>query len=265
MSQNKSAWPTPTITRTRRLIASQGEQRTERLISQIFGDSRPYAKVRLADVFDREDSIWSAYERNFMIASHFDFLLSDDQMKPVCAVEFDGPHHSLAQQFKRDLLKNIVCLKAGLPLLRLHRADLDAAEETRRKLELVRLGLNYPPGPLDKMYDPDDVDGVRAARRLMARDPSLSDELAFLIRQHIGWMVSQVTFGFLRGRSSLLLFSPGDVLDLYQCSKGYGEKTLRLMRFFTISVLFRESRMAKVDGKAIEEFESSLFTLLRLA
>lgn len=43
---------------------------------------------------------------------------------PVFAIEFDGPHHSFPVQAERDILKNRLCKRANLPLVRIELSDI---------------------------------------------------------------------------------------------------------------------------------------------
>lgn len=64
-------------------------------------------------------------ERDYAFRAHFDLVLVDQHsFKPVAAVELDGRHHvtdPLTQA--RDRLKNSLCAKAGLPLVRVRWGD----------------------------------------------------------------------------------------------------------------------------------------------
>ena len=77
-------------------------------------------KVRLADVFDDKDAVWSEEERLFMLHSHFDFVLAhnDRRLRPFAGVELDGPSHESAKARRRDIQKTALCRKAGFPLFR---------------------------------------------------------------------------------------------------------------------------------------------------
>jgi hypothetical protein len=56
---------------------------------------------------------------------HFDCVVyRADNSEPVFVVEFDGFGHDEPRQVERDRLKNLFCMAAGLPLLRLATADL---------------------------------------------------------------------------------------------------------------------------------------------
>jgi hypothetical protein len=56
---------------------------------------------------------------------HFDCVVFHaDSREPAFAVEFDGVGHDDPRQAERDRLKNLFCMAAGLPLLRVGSADL---------------------------------------------------------------------------------------------------------------------------------------------
>lgn len=81
---------------------------------------RVFAKVRLADVFPIEGSGIPDEEFEFALKSHFDFLIADDKYEPLFALEFDGPSHQSATQVFRDQMKDGLCDKFGLPILRIN-------------------------------------------------------------------------------------------------------------------------------------------------
>lgn len=58
--------------------------------------------------------------------AHLDFVVCDRgrAMTPVFAVEFDGPSHVSDVQRARDVRKNRLCARAGLPLLRIGDAEI---------------------------------------------------------------------------------------------------------------------------------------------
>jgi hypothetical protein len=83
-------------------------------------DARVFTKVRIADALsiDRSglpDSVW-----RYALQGHFDFLLADTASSlPYFAVEFDGPSHLRdPDTMRRDAMKNMICERLCLPLLR---------------------------------------------------------------------------------------------------------------------------------------------------
>ena len=83
-------------------------------------DARVFAKVRIADALsiDRTglpDPVW-----RYALQGHFDFLLADKTSSiPYFAVEFDGPSHMRnPETIRRDAMKNLICERLCLPLLR---------------------------------------------------------------------------------------------------------------------------------------------------
>lgn len=91
-------------------------------------------KVRVADVLKIESSGISDEQYHFALTSHFDFVVTDDHLMPLFAVEFDGPSHSSDEQRRRDSLKNKLCESFKLPLLRVNGRYL---ERKYRGLDLL--------------------------------------------------------------------------------------------------------------------------------
>ena len=67
-------------------------------------------------------------ERDYAFRAHFDLVLVETQgFRPVAAVELDGATHEQdSLTMARDRLKNSICEKVGLPLLRVRWRDWDA-------------------------------------------------------------------------------------------------------------------------------------------
>jgi hypothetical protein len=83
-------------------------------------DARVFSKVRLADVFSIERSGISNEEYRFALQAHFDFLVTDTKSQPLFAVEYDGNLHATAEQQARDRVKDLLCERFGLPILRIN-------------------------------------------------------------------------------------------------------------------------------------------------
>lgn len=110
------------------LLVSFGEKLTDRLLVDLFSHYK-YSinrKVRLADIFDINDSCWSKDEKDFILKSHFDFLITtSNERKPLIAIEYDGEYHKEKKQIERDILKNKICKKANLPICRFTFDDIN--------------------------------------------------------------------------------------------------------------------------------------------
>lgn len=85
-----------------------------------------FAKVRLADILPIEHSGISEREYSFALKSHCDFVVAASDHVPLFAVEFDGPFHATEEQQVRDGLKDGLCDKFGLPLLRINASHLES-------------------------------------------------------------------------------------------------------------------------------------------
>ena len=77
-------------------------------------------KVRVADALDIDNSGLTNAEYSYALKAHFDFVIARENELPAFAVEFDGPQHeSDVNTLIRDGLKQSVCEKLELPLLRI--------------------------------------------------------------------------------------------------------------------------------------------------
>jgi hypothetical protein len=118
-----------------RLLNQYEEATNERLkaFSEQNG-ARTFVKIRLADVFRLDRSGLPANEYRFALQSHFDFVVADADLWPLFAVEYDGRLHRAAAQLARDEVKNALCDRFGLPLLRVNARYL---EERANGLDLL--------------------------------------------------------------------------------------------------------------------------------
>lgn len=96
-----------------------------------FWGARVFAKVRVADVLQIEDSALGYDHRRYALQAHFDFVVTDEQFMPQFGVEFDGPYHSGSRQAERDQLKDSLCSRSEFPLLRIN--DEYLKQKYRRK------------------------------------------------------------------------------------------------------------------------------------
>lgn len=88
-------------------------------------DAKVYAKVRVADVLAIEHSGIDNDHYRYALQAHFDFVVSDFDDQPLFTIEFDGSSHSSPEVQRRDQMKNFLCDRFSLPLLRINRKYLN--------------------------------------------------------------------------------------------------------------------------------------------
>lgn len=82
---------------------------------------RVHSKIRVADTLNIERSDISNKEYSYAFRAHFDFVIANNETLPLFAVELDELHHvSDPQAIYRDKLKNMLCVKLGMPLIRIN-------------------------------------------------------------------------------------------------------------------------------------------------
>jgi hypothetical protein len=108
-------------------------------LTEEFG-AHAFVKTRLADVFPIDRSGISPENYRFALQSHFDFLVTDQDLNPLFAIEFDGNTHQSEVQRRRDSQKDYLCEKFGLPILRINSRYLDAKY---RGLDLLAWFISY--------------------------------------------------------------------------------------------------------------------------
>jgi hypothetical protein len=79
-----------------------------------------YLKVRVADVLPIEDSGITQEQYTYALKAHFDFVACDSDYNPVFVVEFDGPSHQADVQRLRDSMKDGLCKRFDMPILRIN-------------------------------------------------------------------------------------------------------------------------------------------------
>ncbi len=104
-------------------LLNRSEETMLRELEQIVCDNgmRVFTKLRLSDVIAKDRAYLTSREFDFYTRSHCDFVVADANARPVMIVEYDGPLHRLCdKQRERDEIKNELCRKAGLGLLRIN-------------------------------------------------------------------------------------------------------------------------------------------------
>ncbi len=110
--------------RRRPLLVNEGEFRTDEALrdaAAMLGYG-VHTKVRVADALAIDRSGLSAEAYGYALRAHFDWVVTDlETTRPEFAVEFDGESHQDALVRHRDALKDEICERLGLPLLRVDR------------------------------------------------------------------------------------------------------------------------------------------------
>lgn len=102
------------------------ESETDRRLREVCEDfdAKVYVKVRVADVLPIEQSGIDSDHYRYALQAHFDFVVTDLEDQPLFVVEFDGRGHSALDVKRRDRMKNTLCERFELPLLRINRKYL---------------------------------------------------------------------------------------------------------------------------------------------
>jgi len=103
-------------------ITTAAEARAERVLRRsLSGTGWTVAlKLPIQVVLNREAVRLTSEEFSLYTRGHFDFTVYDeDNHEPAFVVEFDAFGHDKPRQIARDMIKNRLCAKADLPLLRI--------------------------------------------------------------------------------------------------------------------------------------------------
>lgn len=104
-------------------LLNRSEEVAFRELEAIASDNsmRVFAKPRLSDVIQKDSTVLTQREFNFYTRSHCDFVITNAAFKPLMIVEYDGPlHQSSEKQQERDQIKNELCSRAQLGMLRIN-------------------------------------------------------------------------------------------------------------------------------------------------
>src|SRR4051812_45517758 len=109
--------------RRKPMLVNLGEVETDAALRDAVDElgARVFAKPRLADVLNIDRSGISDEEYTYALKAHLDFVIaSETDGTPHFAIEFDGPYHATsAVARRRDAMKDAICDRLGLPLLRI--------------------------------------------------------------------------------------------------------------------------------------------------
>lgn len=108
--------------RRKRLLVNAYEVATDVALQKVAEKHgvRVLIKPRVADALDIEGICISREAYSYALKAHFDFVVVREDATPFCAVEVDGPQHLSDPQTRyRDHLKNMLCRKLGMPLVRM--------------------------------------------------------------------------------------------------------------------------------------------------
>ncbi|HUI28826.1 MAG TPA: DUF2726 domain-containing protein [Candidatus Acidoferrales bacterium] len=108
--------------RRKRILVNDDEKKSFELLDESLRhrNVRLYTKVRIADALDINNSGLSNEEYSFALKGHFDFLVEPNDQPVAFAIEFDEPYHDSDPKAQHnDELKNLICEKLDLPLLRI--------------------------------------------------------------------------------------------------------------------------------------------------
>jgi hypothetical protein len=104
-------------------LLNRSEEIVYRELQSIASDNnmKVFAKPRLSDVIQKDNTFLTQLEFDFYTRSHCDFVVTDDGFRPMMIIEYDGPlHQSDEKQAVRDQIKNELCKRAELGMLRIN-------------------------------------------------------------------------------------------------------------------------------------------------
>ncbi|MCP1843947.1 very-short-patch-repair endonuclease [Bradyrhizobium sp. USDA 4524] len=104
-------------------LLNRSEEVAYRELQKITSDNalKVFPKQRLSDVIQKGKAYLTQREFDFYTRSHCDFVVTDAAYRPLMVVEYDGPlHQTDEKQQERDAIKNDLCRRAELGMLRIN-------------------------------------------------------------------------------------------------------------------------------------------------
>lgn len=106
------------------IFVNQYESLTHTILEKVASryQARIFSKVRVADVLNMQKGTLPDEEFYYGLKAHFDFVVAEgtEQALPLFAVELDGKqHYSNSKAIERDRLKNNICERLNMPILRI--------------------------------------------------------------------------------------------------------------------------------------------------
>ena len=118
--------------RRRKLLVNLGEEQADSTLRDAADKHgvRVFPKLRLADAVNIDRSGLPDELYRYALRAHLDFVIArGTDAQALFAVEFDGPSHESNEARKRDAMKDEICERLGLPLIRV---DADFASDRER-------------------------------------------------------------------------------------------------------------------------------------
>lgn len=185
-------------------LMNKSEEQTNTILRPLTEEwgSHTFPKVRLADILPIENSGISSDLYHFALQSHFDFVVTDDDLQPLFAIEFDGDSHDSKLQQRRDMRKDSLCERFQLPLLRINSLYLN---ESFRRMDMLSWFVNYwfAQRMIDGAYESGDIPADAYV------DPMLIVTLPGTKQKFPLWLTAEVRTAFNRYCEKGLSIDPG--------------------------------------------------------
>lgn len=103
-------------------LLNRSEEVAYRELQNIADDNglRVFAKPKLSDVIAKGQTKLTKREFDYFTRAHCDFVVTDEEFRPQLIVEYDGPFHADTKQMERDHIKNELCHRSELGILRIN-------------------------------------------------------------------------------------------------------------------------------------------------
>jgi len=105
--------------RKRYRVMNNNESSFYHLLQKELGiDYHVFPKMRIADIVETMDGRGYYKQRNQILPKHVDFVVCNQRLEPVLAIEVDGKSHTASSVVERDIMVNAIFEHVGIPLKR---------------------------------------------------------------------------------------------------------------------------------------------------
>lgn len=99
-----------------------------------------FTKIRLADIINTNN----ISDFNKIKSKHIDFVICDNNTKPICFIELDDSTHNNYKNQKNDNIKNNIMYKVGIKIIRFNvKKDYDLKELENRIIYKTENTTNF--------------------------------------------------------------------------------------------------------------------------
>jgi hypothetical protein len=232
-------------------LLNYSEEKTNSVLKPLTEEwgAHTFPKVRIADVLPIEKSGIDDESYSFALKAHFDFVVTNEDLRPLFAVEFNGDMHETEVQQHRDALKDGLCERFELPILRINARYID---RQFRQMDLLSWFVQYwfAQRAIDEAYEAGQIPPYEYV------DPNFMLTLPGTKQRFPLWLAAQVRTEFHKFREQRRCLDPGP-----SCFVG-SEKTTGITRAIAYMAVSEEDGLLSETAMRVQRFNVPCSELL---